>query len=95
MDFMHDVLADGSKIRLLTIVDMFSRESVALEVDYGFKSSQVVEVLRRAVAQRGAPERIHCDRSRVCFLAPRLMGILNARKARLLTARTSIRQCLL
>lgn len=61
MDFMHDVLADGSKIRLLTIVDIFSRESVALEVDFGFKSPQVVDVLRRAVAQRGAPERIHCD----------------------------------
>ncbi len=61
MDFMHDVLADGSKIRLLTIVDMFSRESVALEVDYGFKSPQVVDVLRRAVARRGAPQRIHCD----------------------------------
>jgi len=61
MDFMHDVLADGTKIRLLTIVDIFSRESIALEVDYGFKSPQVVEVLRRAVAQRGAPQRIHCD----------------------------------
>jgi len=59
--FHHDVLADGSKIRLLTIVDTFSRESVALEVDYGFKSPQVVEVLRRAVAERGAPERIYCD----------------------------------
>ncbi len=61
MDFMHDILADGTKIRLLTIVDTFSRESVALEVDYGFKSPQVVEVLQRAVAQRGAPDRIHCD----------------------------------
>lgn len=61
MDFMHDVLADGSKIRLLTIVDMFTRESVALEVDFGFKSPQVVDVLQRAVAQRGAPDRIHCD----------------------------------
>ncbi len=40
MDFMHDVLADGSKIRLLTIVDIFSRESVALEVDCGFKAPQ-------------------------------------------------------
>ena len=63
MDFMHDVLADGTKIRLLTIVDTFSRESIALELDYGFKSPQVVEVLRRAVAQRGAPERIYCDNS--------------------------------
>ncbi len=61
MDFMHDILADGTKIRLLTIVDSFSRESVALEVDYGFRSPQVVEVLQRAVAQRGAPDRIHCD----------------------------------
>jgi putative transposase len=61
MDFMHDVLADGSKIRLLTIVDMFSRESVALEVDFGFKSPQVVDILRRVAAQRGTPERIHCD----------------------------------
>jgi hypothetical protein len=35
MDFMHDVLADGAKIRLLTIVDSFSRESLALEVPLG------------------------------------------------------------
>jgi putative transposase len=61
MDFMHDVLADGSKIRLLTIVDTYSRESVALEVGFSFKSPQVVDVLRQAVSERGAPERIHCD----------------------------------
>ncbi len=61
MDFMHDVLADGTKIRLLTIVDIFSRESVALEADYGFKAPQVVDVLRRASAERGAPQRIRCD----------------------------------
>jgi putative transposase len=61
MDFMHDVLADGSKIRLLTIVDIFSRESVAVEVDYGFKAPQVVEVLRRVCAERGTPQRIRCD----------------------------------
>lgn len=61
MDFMHDVLADGTKIRLLTIVDSFSRESLALEVSTGFKSTDVVEVLRRLVAERGSPQRIHCD----------------------------------
>lgn len=61
MDFMHDVLANGSKIRLLIIVDNYSRESLALEVDYGFKSTQVVEVLRRLVAERAAPQRIQCD----------------------------------
>ena len=61
MDFMHDVLSDGSKIRLLTIVDIFSRESVALEVDFGFKAPQLVDVVRNAVADRGAPQRIRCD----------------------------------
>jgi len=61
MDFMHDLLADGSKIRFLTIVDIFSRESLALEVDFHFKSTQVVEVLRRLVAERGKPDFIRCD----------------------------------
>ena len=61
MDFMHDVLADSAKIRLLTIVDSFSRESLALEVAVGFKSTDVVEVLRRLVIERGTPQRIHCD----------------------------------
>jgi transposase InsO family protein len=61
MDFMHDMLADGTKIRLLTIVDSFSRESVALEVGFGFKSTEVVDVLRRKVAERGTPQRISCD----------------------------------
>jgi putative transposase len=61
MDFMHDVLADGTKVRLLTVVDSFSRESVALETGCGFTSAQVVEVLRRIVSQRGTPARIQCD----------------------------------
>ena len=61
MDFMHDVLADGSKIRLLTIVDTYSRESVALEVAFGFKAPQVVEVLRPVISERGTPQRIYCD----------------------------------
>jgi putative transposase len=61
MNFMHDMLADGTKVRLLTIVDTFSRESVALEIDFGFKSTEVVAVLRRVVVERGAPQRISCD----------------------------------
>ncbi len=61
MDFMHDVLADGTRVRLLTVVDSFSRESLALEVAARFKSTDVVAVLRRLVTERGAPQRIHCD----------------------------------
>lgn len=61
MDFMHDELADGAKIWLLTILDIFSRESVALDFDYRFKAPQVVDVLKRVFAERGKPQRMRCD----------------------------------
>jgi putative transposase len=61
MDFMHERLADGSKIRLLTIVDLYSRECVALSVDRSFRSPDVVRVLTHACKQRGAPTSIRCD----------------------------------
>jgi putative transposase len=61
MDFMHERLADHRKIRLLTIVDLFTRECVALEVAYGFKSADVVRVLASACKKRGTPEFIRCD----------------------------------
>jgi putative transposase len=61
MDFMADNLADGRKIRLLTIVDNFSRECLALEVAAGFKGSDVAHALTRIVAERGRPCEIRCD----------------------------------
>ena len=61
MDFMHDRLTDGRKIRLLTVVDAYSRECLALEVRHTFKADDVVSVLRRVVATRGAPKTIRCD----------------------------------
>lgn len=61
LDFMHDRLTDGRKFRLLTIVDAFSRECVALEVAYGFKSADVIAVLRRAIGKRGKPQALRCD----------------------------------
>ena len=61
MDFMADNLTDGRKIRLLTIVDNFSRECIALDVATGFKGTDVVEVLSRVVRDRTAPRQIRCD----------------------------------
>ena len=61
MDFMHERLADGSKIRLLTIVDLYSRECVALSVARSFKSLDVVRVLNHVCTQRGKPRSIRCD----------------------------------
>jgi putative transposase len=46
---------------VLTIVDIVTRECLALEVAPGFRAANVVDVLSRIVAQRGAPTAIRCD----------------------------------
>lgn len=61
MDFMHDRLADNRPYRLLTVVDIYSRECVALEVAPRFCSADVVGVLQRACRDRGAPKILRCD----------------------------------
>ena len=47
MDFVHDQLATGTKLRVLTIVDTFSRFSPAIEPRFNFRGADVVEVLER------------------------------------------------
>ena len=47
MDFVHDQLATGRKLRVLTIVDTFARFSPALEPRFSFRGMDVVEVLER------------------------------------------------
>lgn len=61
MDFMHDRLSNGRMLRLLTVVDRFTRECIALEIAYGFKSMDVITALRRAIARRGKPQTPRCD----------------------------------
>jgi putative transposase len=61
MDFVADQLANGSKFRTLTIVDVFSKESLAIEVGQKLRGEDVVAMLNRLVAQRGAPKYIFVD----------------------------------
>lgn len=61
LDFAHDVVAAGRTIRVLSIVDAFTRECLALEVDTGFASRRVTRVLDEVIAARGRPEAIRCD----------------------------------
>ena len=61
MDFVSDSLFDGRRLRALTVVDNFTRESLAIAVDQGIKGEQVVEVLDRIVAERGSPKAIRVD----------------------------------
>jgi len=60
-DFLHDRTEDGRALRLLTIVDEFTRECVALEVARHFRAADVRAVIDRAIAGRGAPAHIRSD----------------------------------
>jgi putative transposase len=55
LDFVSDAIASGRSIRLLSVVDAYTRECVALEADTSFASRRVTRVLEKAIAQRGRP----------------------------------------
>ncbi len=61
MDFMSDQLFEGRRIRLLTIVDNHTRESLAIHVATRIRGSKVVEILEGAVRQHGKPRTIQVD----------------------------------
>ena len=61
MDFMADQLVSGRRIRLLTIVDVFTRECLAIDVAPRLRSEDVVRTLTKLAGVRGAPARICCD----------------------------------
>jgi putative transposase len=61
MDFMSDQLSNGRVIRVLTLVDNFTRESLAIEVGVGFTGHQVARILTGVAQERGLPRTIRVD----------------------------------
>ena len=61
MDFVSDAVASGRHVRILTVVDVFTRECLALETDTSIGSLRVMRVLDRLIAERGSPQRIRSD----------------------------------
>ena len=61
LDFAHDVIAAGRNIRVLSVVDAFTRECLVLEVDTAFASRRVTRALDEIIARRGRPQAIRCD----------------------------------
>jgi putative transposase len=61
MDFVQDGLADGRRIRVLTLVDNYSRECLALEVGTSLPGARVVRVLEQVTSIRGTPKTIMVD----------------------------------
>ena len=61
MDFVHDQLALGNKLRILTIVDTHSRLSPATDARFTYRGEDVVQTLERVCRQTGYPKTIRVD----------------------------------
>ena len=61
MDFVADNLFDGRKLRMLTVVDCCSRESLAIHVGQSLKGEDVVRVLDAIARERGKPHTVKTD----------------------------------
>lgn len=73
LDFVSDALANGRAIRALTVLDDFTRESPAIEVDSSLSAARVTRVLDGVIYARGVPESIRLDNgpefTSRCFVA--------------------------
>jgi putative transposase len=61
MDFVSDSVVTGRRFRALTIIDNYTRECPAIEVDTSLGGTRVVSVLERLSAIRGLPETLTID----------------------------------
>ena len=61
MDFVSDQTCLGHRFRALTVVDVFTRECLAVEPGQKLGAEDVAKVLSKLAAERGAPKRIYCD----------------------------------
>jgi putative transposase len=61
LDFVADQFTDGRRFRALTVVDVYTRECLAIEVGQSLKGYDVVRVLQQISQQRGAPQVLFCD----------------------------------
>jgi putative transposase len=73
MDFIIDGLASGRMVRILSVVDAYTRECLALEADSSLGSGRVIRVLERLIAERGAPESLRSDNGPE-FTSRRMIG---------------------
>jgi putative transposase len=60
-DFIHDRTTSGRPLKWLSIVDEYTRECLALEVDHGITAEKVIDVLAELFRIRGVPKHIRSD----------------------------------
>ena len=61
MDFVHDSLWNGRKLRVLNVVDVFTKEALKIEVDTSIGGEHVVRVLNQIAEEKGLPKYITID----------------------------------
>ena len=61
LDFMSDALSNGRRFRTFNVIDDYSREVLAIEIDLSLPSRRVIRVLDRLVEYRGTPMKIRMD----------------------------------
>jgi putative transposase len=61
MDFAHDQLATGRKLRILTVVDTFSRFSPVIDARFSYRGEDVIATLEQACRKVGYPKTIRVD----------------------------------
>jgi putative transposase len=61
IDFMSDALWDGRRFRTFNVIDDFTREALAVEIDLNLPASRVIRTLERIAAWRGYPSKLRLD----------------------------------
>lgn len=61
MDFVADALSNGRRIRVLTVLDSFTRECLAMKVSSSLPAQRVTDALEEVIAARGKPQTIQVD----------------------------------
>lgn len=78
-DFLYDQTEDGRRLKLLPVVDEFTRECLALEVERRMEAQDVIGVLEYLFALRGAPRYLRSDNGPE-FVARRIRAWLAERR---------------
>jgi putative transposase len=78
MDFVHDQLATGRKIRMLTIVDTFSRFSPAVDARFSYRGEDVVQTLERVARLSVIPKAFGLTKVRSSSRATSICGPISA-----------------
>jgi len=82
-DFVAERLINGRKIRILTVIDEYTRECLALRVGYSLKSDDMMDVLSDLFIERGLPDHIRSDNGSE-FTAKSIKGWLKRLKVKTL-----------